>query len=297
MDRPQAFGSKASFRIRDDSVDCVAGAVFAPLGADQLFVSFGFVKSHEPRSRPRSELRAALSFEFSQALILVARLNCDPIVEAVELVCEVGQRLAGLLQLDAQFFRRHFGRRVDFPLEDFGCIATRLRRLLAGRSNSARRFFAELDGASGELSAQSLLCSRQLVAELDARLAERLAQPHHLGAEIVMRGDDASPIFRNLFRQKANLAADFRELSENLIAQRVEPSAETGNRLDHKIESRPELFEDCANPVYRFVRHLMLPSTASARSCRRDPICRTQTTTGARSALTRCPLSPRSRAD
>src|SRR5271156_5348245 len=157
MDRPQAFGSKASFRIRDDSVDCVAGAVFAPLGADQLFVSFGFVESHEPRSRPRSELGAALAFEFSQALILVARLNCDPVVEAVELVCEVGQRFAGLLQLEAEFLRRCFCRCRDFPLENLGRIATRVRSLLAGRSNSARRFFAELNGASSELSAQSLL--------------------------------------------------------------------------------------------------------------------------------------------
>ena len=144
--------------------------------------------------------------------------------------------------------------------------------MLAGRGNCARRFFAELNGASGELSAKSLLCRGQLVAKLDARLAESLAQAHHLGAEVVMRSDDASSIFGNLFRQEANLAADFRELPENLIAQRVEPSAETGNCLDHKIESRPELFEDRANPVYRFVRHLILPSTANARACRLDPI-------------------------
>src|SRR5580704_6413284 len=201
--------------------------------------------------RPRSELRsAALAFEFSQALILVARLNRDPIVEAVELVCEVGQRLAGLLQLEAEFLRRRFSRCRDFPLENLGRISPRLRGLLAGRGNCARRFFAELNPC----------------------LAERFAQAHHLRAEVVMRGDDAPSIFGNLFRQEANLAADFRELPENLIAQRVEPSAETGNRLDHKIESRPELFEDCADPVYRFVRHLMLPPTASVRACRLDPI-------------------------
>src|SRR5580704_5138829 len=223
--------------------------------------------------RPRSELRsAALAFEFSQALILVARLNRDPIVEAVELVCEVGQRLAGLLQLEAEFLRRRFSRCRDFPLENLGRISPRLRGLLAGRGNCARRFFAELNGASRKLSAKSLLCSRQFVAELDPCLAERFAQAHHLRAEVVMRGDDAPSIFGNLFRQEANLAADFRELPENLIAQRVEPSAETGNRLDHKIESRPELFEDCADPVYRFVRHLMLPPTASVRACRLDPI-------------------------
>ena len=74
-----------------------------------------------------------------------------------------------------------------------------------------------------------------------------------------MRSDDTSPILGNLLGQEANLAADFRELPEDLVAQRVEASAETRDRLDHQIESRAELLEDRANPVHRFVRHLMPP--------------------------------------
>ena len=143
--------------------------------------------------------------------------------------------------------------------------------LLAGRRHGARGFFTKLDDACGELSAQSLLCGDQFVAELDARLAERLAQPHDLGAQIVARRNDTSPILGNLLGQEANLAADFRELPEDLVAQRVQASAETRDRLDYKIEARPQFLEDRANPVHRFVRHLILPLEGSARSSRSDP--------------------------
>ena len=84
-------------RIGDDSIDCVSREILAPLCADYLFVSLGFVESHDPRAPERRELRAALAFEFSQALILVAGLNCDPIVEAIEFAGEVSQRFARVL--------------------------------------------------------------------------------------------------------------------------------------------------------------------------------------------------------
>ena len=121
------------------------------------------------------------------------------------------------------------------------------------------------------LAAQSLLGGDQFVAELDPRLAERLAEPHHLGAQLCPRADDTSPILGNLLREEPNLAADFGELSDHLAAQRVDPPAETRDRLDHQIESRAELFEHRAYPGHRFVRHLTLPLGVNARACRIYP--------------------------
>src|SRR5260370_17691948 len=97
-----------------------------------------------------------------------------------------------------------------------------------------------------------------------------------------MRSDDTSPILGNLLGQEANLAADFGELAEDLVAQRVEAPTETRDCLDHQIEARAELLEDRANPVHRFVRHLISPCLAkwvNARSFRADPIPHTRTTT------------------
>ncbi|HYR78374.1 MAG TPA: hypothetical protein VEO55_00115, partial [Candidatus Dormibacteraeota bacterium] len=71
----------------------------------------------------------------------------------------------------------------------------------------------------------------------------------------VVSGDDPSAIFCDLLGQKPNLAADFRKLAEDFVAQGIESSAETGNRFDHKIEARAQFLEHRAEPVHRFVRH------------------------------------------
>ncbi len=98
MDWPQTFRAEAPVCVVDDLIDSVSRAVFIPLGADQPRVSFGFVEWHEPRLAGRRELCAALALEFSQALVLVAGLDCDSIVEAVEFVGEISERFAGLFQ-------------------------------------------------------------------------------------------------------------------------------------------------------------------------------------------------------
>src|SRR5579863_7523005 len=100
----------------------------------------------------------------------------------------------------------------------------------------------------GKFATQAGLHGDQFFAELDARLAERFAQANHLCAEVVVSGDDTSPILGDLLGEEANLAADFGELAEDFVAQRVEASAETRDCLDHQIEAGAELLEDRANP-------------------------------------------------
>ena len=91
MDRPQRIGIENSVRVGDDSLDSVQCAVLVPLALGQPFMSFSFVEWHWPRRTRRRESSAALAFELSQALVLVAGLDGDPIVEAVELVREICQ--------------------------------------------------------------------------------------------------------------------------------------------------------------------------------------------------------------
>ena len=97
MDWPQRVGIEAAVRVGDDSIDRVQRAIFAPLSIGQPLMSFDFVEWHRPRQTRRRESSAAFTFELSQALILVAGLNRDAIIEAVELAREIGQRFAGLL--------------------------------------------------------------------------------------------------------------------------------------------------------------------------------------------------------
>ncbi len=59
-----------------------------------------------------------------------------------------------------------------------------------------------------------------------------------------MRGGDTSTILGNLLGQESNLAADFGELPEDLVAQYIEASAKTRDGLYHQIESRAQLFDE-----------------------------------------------------
>jgi hypothetical protein len=134
-------------------------------------------------------------------------------------------------------------------------VTGELANSIARRGYRIRRLVAKFGGARHKLAAQADLSRRQLIAELDPRLAERLTEANDLRAEILMRGDDPSAIFRDLLGQKPDLAADFRELAEDFIAQRIESSAETGNRFDHEIKARAQFLEHRAEPVHSFVRH------------------------------------------
>ena len=82
---------------------------------------------------------------------------------------------------------------------------------------------------------------------------------------------DLLAVLGNLLGQKPHLPAHFRELGEHLLAQRVESSAKSRNRLDHQLEARAQFLEHHAKLVHRVVRHLN-PLPASARASLSDPI-------------------------
>ena len=48
------------------------------------------------------------AFELAYTLFLVAALDSDPIVEALELACQAGQRLVSLLQLGIKMLHQRF---------------------------------------------------------------------------------------------------------------------------------------------------------------------------------------------
>src|SRR5258708_1756514 len=123
---------------------------------------------------------------------------------------------------------------------------------MASGCDRARGLFAELDGACGKLAAKSFFRGDQFLAELDARLTKRLAQPKERGGVVAVRGEDPPPFIGVVSGGEAILPARSRKRPEDRVAQRVRAPAEPGNRLDHKIESRAEIFEDRANPVHRF---------------------------------------------
>jgi len=154
---------------------------------------------------------------------------------------------------------RHLRRSRDFPLQALcgfdNLVTGLLANSVACRANRVRCLLAEFGGARHKFATKSRLRRGQLVAELDSSLAERLAEANDLRAEVVVSGDDPSAIFRDLLGEKPNLAADFSELAEDFVAQRIESSAETGNRFDHEIEARAQFLEHRAEPVHRFVRH------------------------------------------
>ena len=89
-----------------------------------------------------------------------------------------------------------------------------------------------------------------LFAKIDPRGAQRLAQAHHLGAEVGAHARDRVAVLGDLFGEEADLPAHLGELPEDFLAQRVQPSAESGDRLEHQLEAHTELFEQRAYPVH-----------------------------------------------
>ena len=71
-------------------------------------------------------------------------------------------------------------------------------------------------------------------------------------------GGAGRTVFCNAIRQKPNQTANFGELSDHFLTQRVDPAPETGDGFEHQFEARAQLLEQRPHPCIRFVSHRIL---------------------------------------
>src|SRR5271154_6443584 len=86
--------------------------------------------------------------------------------------------------------------------------------------------------------------SGEFLAEMDTRAAQMLTDTDHFRPQVRARRGDRLAVFGNAIGQEPNLPSHLGELADHLLAQRVNPSAEAGYRLQHEVEARPELLHN-----------------------------------------------------
>src|SRR5579863_688110 len=230
----------------------------------------GYSQQHFAAVRCRTSLaRRGAPFEFAQALILIPRLHRQAIVETLEFAGQTDQRLVGLLELAVNLLDEGAGRRGNFlahALRDCRQFAGEIfargdqlftqrftRRsylaleLRAGSSRSRRELFgytlADAHRRGLRSLRQSLAQRAELLAKLNPRGAEHLAEPDHLGAQIGASQRVSFAILGDPIGDKPHLAANLGKLADHFTAHGVELTAEAGHRLQHNLEARAELFE------------------------------------------------------
>src|SRR6202007_161001 len=87
---------------------------------------------------------APTAFELAHALLLVAALDRDPVVEALELARQIGDRLVGLLELGRELLGDRLGGGDDVGLDLNGGVAGRpIHALARCRGYAARALGAQ----------------------------------------------------------------------------------------------------------------------------------------------------------
>ena len=66
---------------------------------------------------------------------------------------------------------------------------------------------------------------------------------------------DRVAVLGDLFREEADLPPHLGKLPKDFLAQRVQPSAESGDGLQHQLETHTQLLEQRSYPVNGFIRH------------------------------------------
>src|SRR6266851_2916992 len=220
------------------------------------------------KSRCKSALLGAALLELFDSLLLILDLYRGAVVETLEFPREAHQRLVRELHIGFELLQQRLGRR-RYPLAHTSCRRRHFTQTVAcGRQFGPQRFahcgdFAAdlrlpLGAGAGKILAEALARSLRLglelamqfiaargevLAKLDSRGAERLAHPHHLGAQVGARRGDALAILRDPVRDEADLTPDLRKLAHHFLAQRVESAPKSRHRFEHEVKARSELLK------------------------------------------------------
>src|SRR5262249_48538321 len=116
------------------------------------------------RARRRLTRLATAPLELAHALLLVPALDSDPVVEALELARQVGDRLVGMLE----FSRKLLGDRLR-RADNFGFELSRGVADYAPRAVGAQALAQHVDFLA-KLDAHGLRAARDFLGELVARL-------------------------------------------------------------------------------------------------------------------------------